>query len=262
MQSTYAAHLSVKFPPAMWVRIRTEQALRRRSNRRARRQTVRPTLDTPLALPAQRPVGQCGILRGTGVSDASGARVRNPSSPGDRDENAGSAHSETRRLNGTDSPTIRATAARLLASGAPLQGSPADVAVAGEQVLNQIFKSLSRWIGSAGCDALFGRAITVSAPDHPVLTDVRHQLQKAPHLLRLSENASKYGEDATRDAITAIVTSIVAMLAGLIGEDLATSLLEEPSSTFLAPKDDSTSDGSPAALDSTDPSAGHGDAAS
>jgi hypothetical protein len=109
-----------------------------------------------------------------------------------------------------------------------------------------LFRNLSQWIGVTGCHTLFARAITLSAPHHPVLTDVRHQLEVVPHLKHLGENAREYGSQATADAVTTVLATIITMLTGLIGEDIAMSLLDEvPTRTpeiALAPAPEIASD--------------------
>jgi hypothetical protein len=127
----------------------------------------------------------------------------------------------------SDSPTARAVAHRLLAHGIPEHGTPDATAAGAEYVLGHIFRNLSQWIGTAGCHALFASAIARSAPHHPVLTGVRYQQLSAPHLDRLTENAREYGSQATAEGAMAMLAMIITMLTGLIGEDIAMSLLEE-----------------------------------
>lgn len=120
-----------------------------------------------------------------------------------------------------------------------------------------LFRNLSQWVGTAGCGALFSRAIALAAPQHPVLTGVRHR-QVAPHLYLLADNAREYGTQATADAATTVLSSIVTILNGLIGEDITMSLLEDvPLRTHdTAPATDSET--SPSLATRTD----HGDVTS
>jgi hypothetical protein len=126
-----------------------------------------------------------------------------------------------------DSKTAQAAAHRLLVSGMPEHGTPDATAAGAEYVFAHLFRNLSQWIGTAGCHALFTRAIVLSVPRHPVLTGVRHHQQGAPHLDRLTENAREYGSQATAEGAIAMLATIITMLTGLIGEDIAMSLLEE-----------------------------------
>lgn len=100
------------------------------------------------------------------------------------------------------------------------------MAAGAEHVFSHLFGNLAQWVGTAGCGALFSRAIALAVPQHPVLRGVRFR-QAAPHLDCLADNAREYGNEATVEAATAALISIITMLNGLIGEDIAMSLLEE-----------------------------------
>lgn len=90
-----------------------------------------------------------------------------------------------------------------------------------------LYRSLSQWVGTAGCQALFTRAIMLSAQQHPVLRGVRYQPSAEPHFDRFADNGGVHGGDAIAEAVTSVLASIITMLNGLIGEDIATNLLEE-----------------------------------
>lgn len=126
-----------------------------------------------------------------------------------------------------DSPTATAAARRLLSGAIPEQCSPDAVAADMDQVFAHLFHTLSQWVGTAGCQALFARALVLSAPNRPVLTGVLYRPHTVPHLDRLADNAREFGAEATAEAATTVLTSIITMLSGLIGEDLAMTLLEE-----------------------------------
>lgn len=136
-------------------------------------------------------------------------------------------HRENQRLTVSDSPTATAAARRLLSRGIPEHSSPEVVAAGAEQVFAQLFRNLSQWVGTAGCQALFARALVVSAPSRPVLTGVLYRPQTVPHLDRLADNAREFGSQATAEGAATVLASIITTLAGLIGEDIAMTLLEE-----------------------------------
>jgi hypothetical protein len=50
--------------------------------------------------------------------------------------------------------------------------------------------------------------------------------QSAPYLDHLAEIAREYGGQAMAEAATTVLASVITMLNGLIGEDLAMSILE------------------------------------
>ncbi len=109
----------------------------------------------------------------------------------------------------------------------PEGGSTDAIAAGAEHVLADVFRSLSDWFGAAGCEALFARAIVLSSRSHPVLMGVRNRLHDVPQLDRFAENAREYGSQATAEAATTVLASIITTLAGLIGEDITMRLLEE-----------------------------------
>lgn len=129
-------------------------------------------------------------------------------------------------MTSSDSPTARATAHLLLAREIPEHGAPDAVAAGAEHVFSHLFCNLAQWVGTAGCGALFRRAVALAVPQHPVLRGVRFR-QAAPHLDGLADNAREYGSQATVEAATAALISIITMLNGLIGEDIAMSLMKE-----------------------------------
>jgi hypothetical protein len=133
-------------------------------------------------------------------------------------------------------PTAQATARGIIARGIVVPGNPDAVAASAEDLFARLCAGLSEWIGSAGCRALFARAVILTVPTHPVLSGVTLG-HFAPYLPVLTENASAYGADATVDAAEAVLVSILTMLHGLIGDDIATGLVEEAAS---APLDIST----------------------
>jgi hypothetical protein len=126
-------------------------------------------------------------------------------------------------------------AERLLSGGMPPHPT-SETAVAGaEQVFADLFQRLSRWIGAAGCQALFNRALVVTSARHAVFQGVRYRPQgEAPHLDRLAANARVCGVEATADGITTVLVSIITILSGLIGDEvIAMSLLEgQPSGPY------------------------------
>lgn len=110
----------------------------------------------------------------------------------------------------------------------PERGTPDAVATGAERAFAHLFRSLSQWVGTVGCNALFARALALSTPQHPVLRGVRFQLQnEVPQLECLAENAREYGSQATTEGATTVLASIITMLGGLIGEDITMRILEE-----------------------------------
>lgn len=134
----------------------------------------------------------------------------------------------TEPTTGSAHPPALAIAARIVARSLPAEPTPDAAASGAEEVFARLYRNLSHWVGSAGCQALFSRAFVLCAATHPVCAGVRYRpLGAAPHLERLVENARECGGEATAKGITEVVTSIVTMLTGLIGDEgITMSLLE------------------------------------
>jgi len=123
----------------------------------------------------------------------------------------------------------RLIAERIVAHALPTPSTPKEAATGAEELFARLYHNLSQWVGSAGCQALFSRAFVLCAVKHPVCAGVRYLTQDgAPRLDRLAENARVCGGSATVEGITEVVTSIVTMLTGLIGDEgIAIGLLED-----------------------------------
>jgi len=166
-------------------------------------------------------------------------------------------------LTGAESPAAREAARRLLACEVREGDSPDAVAVGAERVFAQVFRNLAQWVGTAGCHALVTHSLALIAPRFPILTGVRH-MQAEPHLERLAENAHEYGGKAAIDGAAALLASIITTLNGLIGEDIAMSILEERPSPagVMSPAVAAASTSASDTTQATAPQAGHGDGAS
>lgn len=108
----------------------------------------------------------------------------------------------------------------------PKHGSPGEVAEGVEYVFAHLTRNLSKWVGVAGCHALFARAFILSVQHHPVLAGVSLG-QSPPYLVHLAEGTREYGNQAVSAALTDVLASVITMLSGLIGSDIAASLMEE-----------------------------------
>lgn len=153
--------------------------------------------------------------------------------------------------------SARATAERLLANQVPSPPTPESAISGAERVFAHLFRNLSQWVGAAGCQALFSRALLLSVDDHAVWEGVRYRAQGGtPHFDRLAENARTLGVAATVEGVTVVLTSIITMLTGLIGdEDIAMSLLEDR----RPGPDRSTLGNTPLATSSSDDGGSHSD---
>lgn len=95
-----------------------------------------------------------------------------------------------------------------------------------------LYRALSRWIGSDGCHALFTRARAQEQPANHPLDSLQLSPRHDPYITGVDESIEEYGNDATADAIEAMIVGMIELLGRLIGVDMATSLIERSLSEF------------------------------
>jgi hypothetical protein len=100
-----------------------------------------------------------------------------------------------------------------------------------------LYRTLSRWIGSDGCHALFTRARLQEQPASPALESLQLSPRHDPYIIGVAESIGEYGNDATADAIESMIVGMIELLGRLIGVDMAASLIERSLSEF--PQDNS-----------------------
>lgn len=128
----------------------------------------------------------------------------------------------------SERPTVRVMAERMVAGRLSPRMEPDATAEQVEQLLADLFRVLSHWVGSTGCEVLFTRAFVGAAVHHPQLRGIRYTWGSAtPRLDALREHAHRNGSESTVEAVTAVLDSMITILSGLVGEDLAMSLLED-----------------------------------
>ena len=98
-----------------------------------------------------------------------------------------------------------------------------------DRVCRRVSDELSRWIGNDGCRALFARALAAAQAEggHPVLDTVRTSARSVYCLDGLSESATRHGAAAATEGAAAVLSTLIELLARLIGDDMALSLLEQ-----------------------------------
>lgn len=87
-------------------------------------------------------------------------------------------------------------------------------------------QSLSRWIGSDGCHALFLRAREEARSDRPALEPLYLRVRSEPYVEGVAQSIEAFGEAATADAIESLLADMIELLGRLIGVDMATNLIE------------------------------------
>jgi len=91
---------------------------------------------------------------------------------------------------------------------------------------DNLYRELSRWVGSDGCHALFTRALAEARAEHPALQQIRLRARSDPYVDGVAETIIARGEPATADALEAMLVRLVELLGRLIGDDMATKLIE------------------------------------
>ncbi len=100
------------------------------------------------------------------------------------------------------------------------------------QAGEELYRALSRWIGSDGCHALFTRARAQEQGANRPLESLQLSPRHDPYITGIEESVEEYGNDATADAIESMLVGMIELLGRLIGVDMATSLIERSLSEF------------------------------
>jgi hypothetical protein len=96
-------------------------------------------------------------------------------------------------------------------------------------------------VGPDGCHALLTRARAQAQADHTALDQIHVRAGSEPCIHGVAEAIMAHGDAATAKALEAMLISLVELLGRLIGDDMATKLIERglPASE----RRDATSDG-------------------
>jgi hypothetical protein len=89
-----------------------------------------------------------------------------------------------------------------------------------------LYRDLARWVGRDGCHALFTRALAQARTDHPELEEVRLRPLSQPYVEGVAETIMSHGDAATAEALESMLVHLVELLGRLIGDDMATNLIE------------------------------------
>ena len=104
-----------------------------------------------------------------------------------------------------------------------------------------LYRELSRWVGVDGCHALFTRAHAQARAEHPALAQIQLHPRSEPYIDGLAATIMAYGDAATAEALESMLVRLLELLGRLIGDDMATKLIDR---SLTAPeRGDNTSDG-------------------
>ena len=128
--------------------------------------------------------------------------------------------------------TSRDMARQLLAREIRGADQPDVVAAAIQRLCTRVSDNLRHSVGDDGYNALVARVLRRTEPEHPVLTDIRRVADSGIYLDRVSSGVESHGVAAVQAAVETLMTTLIDVLAGLIGADMVLNLLDhdDPSS--------------------------------
>ena len=107
------------------------------------------------------------------------------------------------------------------------EGSAGDTpARAAGSASDRLYRELSGWVGLDGCHALFSRALTDARAESPALGQIHIRARSQPHIEGVAETIIARGDPATAEALESMLVRLVELLGRLIGDDMATKLIE------------------------------------
>lgn len=129
------------------------------------------------------------------------------------------------RLAQSQSPTRQL--ARRVIEARRSEGSEGDTpARAAAGASDRLYRELSRWVGFDGCHALFSRALTDARSEFPALGQIQIRARLQPHIDGVAETIMARGDPATAEALESMLVRLVELLGRLIGDDMATKVIE------------------------------------
>ena len=123
--------------------------------------------------------------------------------------------------------TARDTAHRLIAREHAAGGASADAVVVAERALRRLSGDLVGWFGPLGANALVTRALAQARAENPALAAVSVGGPAAPYLDGIAESGRVHGAAATAAGAADVLGWLVHLLGRLIGDTLATTLVEQ-----------------------------------
>jgi len=91
---------------------------------------------------------------------------------------------------------------------------------------DKLYKDLTQWVGPDGCHALFARALAQARREHEALEQIQLRPGVEPYMDAVAETIIAHGDDTTADALSSMLVTLIELLGRLIGDDMATKLIE------------------------------------
>ena len=123
-------------------------------------------------------------------------------------------------------PPAREIAGRLISSRRSERKGGETAARAAAAACDNLYRELSRWVGSDGCHALFTRALAETRTEYPPLTQIQLRARSEPYIDGVAETIMAHGDPATAEALESMLVRLVELLGRLIGDDMAVKLIE------------------------------------
>jgi hypothetical protein len=126
-----------------------------------------------------------------------------------------------------DKQPARQIARRLIESRQP-EGKGADSrSRAAAAACEDLYRDLSRWVGIDGCHALFTRALAEARTEYSALDEIQLRPRSEPYVDGVAETIMSNGDPATADGLESMLVRLVELLGRLIGDDMATKLIDQ-----------------------------------
>lgn len=125
-----------------------------------------------------------------------------------------------------DQPPARPIARRLVNSQRSERAGGDTPARAAASACDYLYRELSRWVGADGCHALFTRALAQARTESPALGQIQLRARSESYLDGVAETIMAHGDAATAEALESMLVRLVELLGRLIGDDMATKLIE------------------------------------
>ena len=122
-------------------------------------------------------------------------------------------------------------ARRLWAREADDGDTPEAVAAAAERVCAGLQVGLSRWVGANGYRALLRRALEVARTEFPPLTSLSCEGGDGPEL---AAAVRTHGPVKVTASVVGLVATLIELLSRIVGEGMATRLVEQAGTPSLA----------------------------
>ena len=103
-------------------------------------------------------------------------------------------------------------------------GTPEEMAAAAEQGCARLRAVLTRWIGSEGYRALVDRALAQARTEHPAVAGLQCQ---GGDLEGVAAALGTHSATEVKEGILALVARLIDLLSRLIGEEMATRLVQQ-----------------------------------